>query len=246
MSPEQARGNAVDRRADVWAFGCCLYEALTGRQAFGGESEADRLAAVLERDPDWRALPAQTPGRGSATCCAAACSATRSAACVTSATRGSRSRTRWPSPWRQRSLVLSTRGRRWLRRPAVGPGGRPGPVWPPWPLFQALAGAPRRRAPRRRASSSPCHRRRPSTWASARRSPSRRTAVFSSTWPTTRSSVLPPAHPSSTGAPWTSSRRGPSPARKAPPGRSSPPTASGSASWRRAPSGRSPSPAAPP
>ena len=63
MSPEQARGHPVDRRADVWAFGCCLYEALAGRRAFGGASEADRLAAVLERDPDWQALPAQTPGR---------------------------------------------------------------------------------------------------------------------------------------------------------------------------------------
>ena len=63
MSPEQARGRPVDRRTDVWAFGCCLYEALSGRQAFGGEDHRDRLAAVLGSDPDWQALPAQTPAR---------------------------------------------------------------------------------------------------------------------------------------------------------------------------------------
>ena len=63
MSPEQARGKAVDRRTDVWAFGCCLYEALTGRRTFDGETHTDRIAAVLSRDPDWSALPLQTPLR---------------------------------------------------------------------------------------------------------------------------------------------------------------------------------------
>ena len=61
MSPEQARGVAVDKRTDIWAFGCVLYEMLTGRTAFPGETVSDTLAAVLEREPDWNALPADTP-----------------------------------------------------------------------------------------------------------------------------------------------------------------------------------------
>ncbi len=61
MSPEQARGNPVDKRTDIWAFGCVLYEMLTVRPAFPGETVSDTIAAILERDPDWGALPAQTP-----------------------------------------------------------------------------------------------------------------------------------------------------------------------------------------
>jgi len=61
MSPEQARGRVVDRRADVWAFGCILYEMLTGRQLFAGETVTDILASVLKSEPDWHALPAGVP-----------------------------------------------------------------------------------------------------------------------------------------------------------------------------------------
>jgi len=61
MSPEQARGSAIDRRTDIWAFGTVLFEMLTGRRAFPGESVTDILAAVLRGEPDWSALPAATP-----------------------------------------------------------------------------------------------------------------------------------------------------------------------------------------
>ncbi len=61
MSPEQARGLAVDKRTDIWAFGCVLYEMLCGREAFPGRTLSDRLAAVIEREPDWSRLPASTP-----------------------------------------------------------------------------------------------------------------------------------------------------------------------------------------
>jgi hypothetical protein len=61
MSPEQARGEIVDRRADVWAFGCVLYEMLTGRQPFAGRTVTDVLAALIAREPDWSRLPPSTP-----------------------------------------------------------------------------------------------------------------------------------------------------------------------------------------
>src|SRR4030095_406333 len=63
MSPEQARGRPLDKRTDVWAFGCVLYEMLTGRKAFERETVSDRLARVLERAVDWDALPAPCPPR---------------------------------------------------------------------------------------------------------------------------------------------------------------------------------------
>src|SRR4029077_18264074 len=61
MAPEQARGKAVDRRADIWAFGAVLYEMFSGQRAFKGEDIADTLASVLRQDIDWTALPASTP-----------------------------------------------------------------------------------------------------------------------------------------------------------------------------------------
>ena len=63
MSPEQARGLAVDKRTDIWAFGCVLYEMLSVRRAFAGATMTDQLAAILDREPDWTALPAATPHR---------------------------------------------------------------------------------------------------------------------------------------------------------------------------------------
>ncbi len=61
MSPEQARGKPLDKRTDVWAFGCVLFEMLTGKRAFEGETVTDTLAAVLMKEPDWAALPPGTP-----------------------------------------------------------------------------------------------------------------------------------------------------------------------------------------
>jgi serine/threonine protein kinase len=61
MSPEQAKGKAIDKRADVWAFGCLLYECLTGAKAFPGESVSEVIAAILRAEPDGRALPPETP-----------------------------------------------------------------------------------------------------------------------------------------------------------------------------------------
>jgi serine/threonine protein kinase len=63
MSPEQAHGKDVDKRTDIWAFGCLLYELLTGKRAFAGETQAEAIAAVLEREPDWQALPAKTSAK---------------------------------------------------------------------------------------------------------------------------------------------------------------------------------------
>ena len=63
MSPEQARGRPVDRRADIWAFGAVVYELLTGRRSYAGESVTELLAAVIRDEPDWAALPSDTPRR---------------------------------------------------------------------------------------------------------------------------------------------------------------------------------------
>ena len=63
MSPEQARGMPTDKRTDIWAFGCVLFEMLSGYKAFGGETVSDCIAAILDREPDYTLLPARTPNR---------------------------------------------------------------------------------------------------------------------------------------------------------------------------------------
>jgi len=63
MSPEQACGKPLDRRTDIWSFGCVVYELLAGKLAFGGQTVSDSLSAILGREPDWEALPAATPQR---------------------------------------------------------------------------------------------------------------------------------------------------------------------------------------
>ena len=94
MSPEQARGKETDRRTDIWAFGCVLFEMLTGKRAFAGETVPDVLLAILDREPGLgrpaRAHAAARPGAARA----AASKRTRATACATPATRASRSRPR--------------------------------------------------------------------------------------------------------------------------------------------------------
>ncbi len=61
MSPEQARGKSLDKRTDIWSFGCMLYEFLTGQRVFGGETTSDAIGAILHKEPDWGCLPPNTP-----------------------------------------------------------------------------------------------------------------------------------------------------------------------------------------
>src|SRR5258706_15547848 len=61
MAPEQTKGREADKRSDIWAFGCVLYEMLTGKGLFAGDDVSDTLANVLKREPDWSALPATVP-----------------------------------------------------------------------------------------------------------------------------------------------------------------------------------------
>ena len=104
MSPEQARGLPVDKRTDVWAFGCLLFEMLAGRRAFAGETVPDTITAVLEREPDWSASRKKRRRRPDG-CSGAAWKRIRITGCMTSPTRASKSTTRW----RRRTTAPSRR-----------------------------------------------------------------------------------------------------------------------------------------
>ena len=92
MAPEQAKGKAVDKLADIWSFGVLTFEMLTGRRLFRGDDVSDTLAEVLKSPVNWPALPASTRRRRSGGCCTAVSNATRKSACTTSLTRGWRSK----------------------------------------------------------------------------------------------------------------------------------------------------------
>ena len=89
MAPEQAKGKAVDKRADIWAFGCVLFEMLTGRAVFAGETVTETLAAVMRDAPPLDALPGRHASARSNGCSRDACSAIPGSACATSAMRES-------------------------------------------------------------------------------------------------------------------------------------------------------------
>ena len=123
MSPEQARGKTVDKRADIWAFGAVLYEMLTGRRAFDGEDVSDTLVAVLQREPDLDALPPSVPARAVRRCCVVPAEGSEAARCATSATCAWRwrARSRRPRPQTTASATSSaSRGRlAWMAALAV-------------------------------------------------------------------------------------------------------------------------------
>ena len=100
MSPEQARGKPVDKRADIWAFGCVLYEWLTGKRAFEGETGAETMAAILKGEPDWHALPVEA-SENCVPCSVDAFKRMQASASATSAMPESKLGSRFPSRQRQ-------------------------------------------------------------------------------------------------------------------------------------------------
>jgi serine/threonine protein kinase len=130
MAPEQARGRPVDKRADIWAFGCVLYEMIAGKPAFAGDTITDVLAEVVTKEPDWSALPAGTP-RSVQRYSRAACRRIRSSVCMTSRMRDWSSRWATPPsrPVRQRQVrrAHTSGGRFSLHSPRRR--WAPGPAW---------------------------------------------------------------------------------------------------------------------
>ena len=206
MSPEQARGKALDKRTDIWAFGCVLYEMLTGRRAFRGETFSDTIAAILEREPDWTALPPATPPAALRLLLRRCLEKDPSGASVTSAMRG--------TGWRPSQRVRLTLARLALHIPGGAlPGCSAVSRWRRPASRAGCSGSRRRRRPRAVCNSnvSPIS----SGWRSRR--PFRRTARGSRSWPEPAASVRfgngcwPEAHPckSPVTISTTSSRAGP-------------------------------------
>jgi serine/threonine protein kinase len=226
MSPEQARGKAVDRRADIWAFGVVLFEMLTGRKLFDGETVSDVLAAVLTREPHLGEAAERRPRVATAPPAAsAASSATRSCACATSGRRGSASTRSSPAAWRKAPPKgCLTRGPHGRAQAAGCPGRSRRWRWrSPSPSRPSIAGALPSHPGPSSASRSSC----PTP-------PARRAgASASSSRPTGGTSSSRPAASSGCGR----STRSPSDASKGSrtrPIRSGRPTARGSASSRAA------------
>ena len=107
MSPEQARGDPVDKRTDIWSFGCLLFEMLAARRPFGNKGVVDTVTAILEQEPDWSALPGDTPQRVFVRCFVDVCARIPTSDSTTFMMRGSKSKTQTsirnrPHPLRQR------------------------------------------------------------------------------------------------------------------------------------------------
>ena len=110
MSPEQARGKVVDEQTDIWAFGCVLFEMLTGKRAFTGDTVSDVVAGILKTEPEWGALPAATPA-AIRRLLARVSRRIRASACTTSRMQGSTSTKLSAEPqWRstERRLVAAS------------------------------------------------------------------------------------------------------------------------------------------
>jgi eukaryotic-like serine/threonine-protein kinase len=162
MSPEQARGVTVDKRTDIWAFGCVLYEMLTGHAAFARETVSDTIVKILEHEPDWSALPETT--RRFDACCSAAWRKIRSGASETLVTSGSKSMRptkcwrngrRPPLPRRrERRGCRGSRSQRSLRRSSSGKSSVQPTRWTTrWPTLGSRAspiGKARKEAPQSR------------------------------------------------------------------------------------------------
>ena len=108
MSPEQARGKPVDKRTDIWAFGCILYEMLSGRRAFAGETATDILAAIVSDEPDWSRLPASDLPAAARADLALPRERPGQKRCATSATRAWRSSALWRRRTSQDSVPIGS------------------------------------------------------------------------------------------------------------------------------------------